>query len=43
MLSFLEPKNLEQGIKIYEDFPGSERVKNFGFISTGIKVIKANL
>ena len=43
MLPFLEAENLEQGIKIYEDFPGSDRVKKFGCVAIGIKVTKANL
>jgi ASC-1-like (ASCH) protein len=43
MLPFLESKDLEQGIKIYEDFPGSERVKKFGCVAIGIEVIKAKL
>lgn len=43
MLPFLDSENLKQGIKIYESFPGSERVKKFGCVAIGIKVIKAKL
>ena len=43
MLPFLDSEDLEQGIKTYESFPGSERVKKFGCVAIGIKVIKAKL
>lgn len=43
MLPFLNSEDLEQGIKIYESFPGAERVKKFGCVAIGIKVIKAKL
>lgn len=43
MLPFLDAEDLEQGIKVYESFPGAERVKKFGCVAIGIKVIKAKL
>lgn len=43
MLPFLDAEDLEQGIKVYESFPGAERVKKFGCVAIGINVIKAKL
>lgn len=39
MLPFLNNDELEKGIKVYQNFPGAERVKKFGCVAIGIKVI----
>ena len=39
MLPFLNDNDLEKGIRVYRGFPGSERVKEFGCVAIGIKVI----
>ena len=38
MLPFLNNDELEKGIKVYQNFPGAERVKKYGCIAIGIKV-----
>ena len=43
MLPFLKSNELAQAIKVYESFPGAERVKKFGCVAIGIKVIKSQL
>lgn len=43
MLPFLKSEDLEQAIKIYESFPGAERIQEFGCVAIGIKIINANL
>ena len=43
MLPFLNSGDLERGIKVYEKFPGSERVRKYGCVAIGIRVIEANL
>ena len=43
MLPFLNSEDLEQGIKIYESFPGAERMKKFGCVAIGIKTIDTKL
>lgn len=40
MLPFLMDDQLEEGVKVYEAFPKSERVKIFGCLALGIRVIK---
>ena len=43
MLPFLKPEDLGQAVKVYESFPGAERVKEFGCVAIGIRVICAQL
>ena len=43
MLPFLNNDELEKGIKVYQNFPGAERVKKFGCVAIGIKVIESNI
>ena len=43
MLPFLKSEELEQAVKVYESFPGAERIKEFGCVAIGIKVIHAKL
>lgn len=43
MLPFLENDEIEKGIEVYNSFPGSARVKIFGCVAIGIKVIKYKL
>jgi len=43
MLPFLENNDIEKGIKVYNTFPNSNRVKIFGCVAIGIKVIKYKL
>lgn len=43
MLPFLNPSDLQQGIAVYNHFPGSERVHIFGCVALGIKVEKYKL
>lgn len=38
MLPFLNSSDLQQGIAVYNQFPGSERVQIFGCVAIGIKV-----
>lgn len=37
MLPFLNADALEEGIKVYESFPGAERIQTFGCVAVGIK------
>ncbi|MBR1735121.1 MAG: ASCH domain-containing protein [Alphaproteobacteria bacterium] len=43
MLPFLNDDDLEKGIQVYQNFPGSERVKKFGCVAIGIKVTESKL
>lgn len=43
MLPFLKSEDLEQAIKVYEGFPGAERVKKLGCVAIGLKIINAQL
>ncbi len=39
MLPFLNNNEIQQGIEIYESFPGSERVQQFGCVALGIEIM----
>ena len=43
MLPFLNDNDLEKGIQVYQNFPGSERVKKFGCVAIGMKVTESKL
>ncbi len=43
MLPFLDDNDLEKGVQIYQNFPGSERVKKFGCVAIGVKVTESKL
>ena len=43
MLPFLDDDELEKGIKVYQNFPGAERVKKFGCVAIGINVTESKL
>lgn len=43
MLPFLEDTDIEKGIDVYNSFPNSNRVKIFGCVAIGIKVLKYKL
>lgn len=43
MLPFLKPADLQQGIAVYNNFPGSERVEIFGCVALGISIEKFQL
>ena len=43
MLPFLNNDELEKGIKVYQNFPGAERVKKFDCVAIGIKIIESNI
>ena len=43
MLPFLNDGDLEKGTQVYQNFPGSERVKKFGCIAIGMKVTESKL
>ena len=43
MLPFLNNDDLKKGIQVYQNFPGSERVKKFGCVAIGIKVTESKL
>ena len=43
MLPFLNDDELEKGIGVYQAFPGSARVKQFGCVAIGIKITTAQL
>lgn len=43
MLPFLTDTDLEKGIQVYQNFPGSERVEKFGCIAIGIEVTESKL
>ena len=43
MLPFLEDGDLEKGVQVYQNFPGSKRIKKFGCVAIGIKVTEAKL
>ena len=41
MLPFLNDDELKKGIQVYQNFPGSERVKKFGCVAIGIRVTES--
>ena len=41
MLPFLNDADLEKGIQVYQNFPGSERVKKCGCMAIGMKITEA--
>lgn len=43
MLPFLENNDIEKGIEVYNSFPNSNRVRIFGCVAIGLKVIKYKL
>ncbi len=43
MLPFLDDSDLEKGVQVYQNFPKSERVKEFGCVAIGIKVTNSKL
>ena len=43
MLPFLADDDLNEGIQVYQNFPGSERVKKFGCVAIGIEVTESKL
>lgn len=43
MLPFLNDDELERGIEVYQSFPGSNRVKQFGCVAIGINVVDSRL
>lgn len=43
MLPFLKNSEIEKGVEVYNNFPGSERVKRFGCVAIGVSVEKSKL
>ena len=43
MLPFLNDSDLIKGIQVYQNFPGSKRVKRFGCVAIGIDVTESRL
>ncbi len=43
MLLFLENTDIEKGTEVYNNFPNSDRVKIFGCVAIGIKVLRYKL
>lgn len=43
MLSFLNDGEIEDGVKVYNSFPFSERVATYGCVAIGIKVLESKL
>ena len=43
MLPFLNDDDPEKGIQVYQNFPGSERIKKFGCVAIGMKVTESKL
>lgn len=43
MLPFLDDGNLKEAIQVYESFPGAGRVKKFGCVAIGMKIMSSRL
>ena len=43
MLPFLKDGDLTEGIRVYRNFPGADRVKQFGCTAIGIRISKFEL
>lgn len=43
MLPFLENQNIAEGVKVYQQFPGSERVTTYGCVAIGLIVLESRL
>lgn len=43
MLPFLSDNEMHKAIEVYNNFPGSERVKKFGCVAIGMKILKYRL
>lgn len=41
MLPFLDDSDIEKGVRIYQEFPGWERVVKYGCVAFGIKIIES--